>query len=82
VSRSSATEKSRQRKHIPVTAYKAPFTIYSNAFRTQEWYNLAREDVLRLRKTPPKGKAFWLISWLVQLQRVNASSNILVDLQI
>jgi hypothetical protein len=33
--------------------------ISSYAFRTQEWFNLARDDVVRLRRTPP------LVSFLV-----------------
>jgi hypothetical protein len=40
-----------------------PFPIPKNAFRTQEWFNLAREDVLRLRRTPPL--VSFLVSWLV-----------------
>jgi hypothetical protein len=45
----------------PRYSFKAPFTIYSNALRTQEWSDLTRDDVSRLRKTPP------LVSILVGL---------------
>jgi hypothetical protein len=46
--------------HTPVVVLRHR-TISSNAFRTQEWSNLARDDVSRLRKTPP------LVSFLVGL---------------
>jgi hypothetical protein len=52
-------QKSHLDKHTPRYSFQAPFTISSNAFRTQEWSNLARDDVWRLRKTPP------LVSFLV-----------------
>jgi hypothetical protein len=42
--------------------FKAPFTISSNAFRAQKWSNLARDDVWRLRKTPPS--VSFLVGWL------------------
>jgi hypothetical protein len=42
---------------------KAPFTISSYALRTQEWSNLARDGVSRLRKTPPL--VSFLVGWLV-----------------
>jgi hypothetical protein len=64
---------SQDNKHIrvsisPVTLFKVPFSNFSYAFRRQEWFNLAREDVLRLRRTPP------LVSFLVgRLRRVNMS---------
>jgi hypothetical protein len=45
---------------------KSPFTISSNAFRTQEWLNLARDDVWRLRKTPPLVN--FLVGWLPELK--------------
>jgi hypothetical protein len=45
---------------------KAPFTNSSHVFLTQEWYNLARDDVLRLRKTPPLVR---LLGWLVGTHR-------------
>jgi hypothetical protein len=35
----------------------------SNAFRTQEWSNLARDDASRLRKPPPL--VSFLVGWLV-----------------
>jgi hypothetical protein len=54
----------RQRKHNPRYSFKAPFTISSNAFRTQEWSNIARDDVWRLRKIPPL--VSFLVGWLVQ----------------
>jgi hypothetical protein len=52
-------QKSRIRKHTPSYSSTASFTISSNAFRTQEWSNLARNDVWRMRNTPP------LVSFLV-----------------
>jgi hypothetical protein len=43
------------------------FTISSNAFRTQEWSNVARDDVSRLRKTPPLVSFFgWSVGVYVQ----------------
>jgi hypothetical protein len=46
----------------PVTVYKAPFTVSSIMFHMQEWCNLARDDVLSLRKTPPLVSFFgWLV---------------------
>jgi hypothetical protein len=54
--------KSHYRRHIPFIVYKALFTIPSNAFRTQEWCNLATDDVLRLRKTSPL--VTFLVGWL------------------
>jgi hypothetical protein len=47
----------------PVIAYKAPFTISNNAFRTHEWSILARDNVLLLRKTPPLVSflGWWLV---------------------
>jgi hypothetical protein len=43
--------------------FNSPFTISSNAFRTQGWSNLGRDDVSRLRKTLPKVRT--LVCWLV-----------------
>jgi hypothetical protein len=41
------------------------FTLSSYAFRTQEWLNLARDDVLLLRGTPSLVTIFgWLVGWL------------------
>jgi hypothetical protein len=41
---------------------KALFTIFSNAFRTQEWSQIARDDVPRLRLTPALISFFgWLV---------------------
>jgi hypothetical protein len=61
-SRPSAATKPRHRKHITQFQFKAPFTISSNAFRTQEWLDLARDDVSRLRLTLPLVKFFgWLV---------------------
>jgi hypothetical protein len=37
----------------PVIVYKALFTNSRYAFRTLEWLNLTRDDVLRSRKPPP-----------------------------
>jgi hypothetical protein len=57
----------------PVIVYKAPFAIYSNAFLKQEWSYLARDHVLRLRKTPP-----FLVGWLdgnSQLLNVKSGSS-------
>jgi hypothetical protein len=51
-------------KH-PVIDFKAPFTISSNEFRTQEWSNLAREVVWLLRRTSPFVSFFLLVGWLV-----------------
>jgi hypothetical protein len=42
---------------------RQPFTNPSNAFRTQEWSNLARDNVSRLRTTPPLVN--FLIVWFV-----------------
>jgi hypothetical protein len=37
----------------------------SYAFRTQEWFDLARDDVVRLRRTPLLVSSFgWLVGWL------------------
>jgi hypothetical protein len=58
-------QKSRWRKHTPRCSFKAPFTISSNAFRTQEWLYLARDDVSRLRETPPLVSFY--VGWLVRL---------------
>jgi hypothetical protein len=52
----------------PRYSFKAPFTISSNAFSTQEWSNLARDDVWRLRKTTPLVSFFgWLRGLLIAL---------------
>jgi hypothetical protein len=47
------------------TVLKALFFCSINAFRTQEWFNLATDDVLRLRKTPPLVTILlgWLLAW-------------------
>jgi hypothetical protein len=37
----------------PVTVLKVSFSNPSYTFVTQEWLNLARDDVLNLRRTPP-----------------------------
>jgi hypothetical protein len=37
----------------PVIALKSPFYNSSFAFRTQEWFNLARDNVLRMRRSAP-----------------------------
>jgi hypothetical protein len=42
----------RQRKQNSRFNFKALFAITSNAFRTQEWCYLGRDDVLRMRRTP------------------------------
>jgi hypothetical protein len=44
-------------QHILSYCSKAFSSNYRYAFRTQEWFNLATDDVLRLRRTPP------LVSW-------------------
>jgi hypothetical protein len=48
----------------PRYSVKAASTICSNAFRTQEWSNLEREDVSCLRKTPPL--VSFLVAWSLQ----------------
>jgi hypothetical protein len=40
----------------------APIIISSNAFLTQQWLDLARDDVSRLRLTPPLVSPFFLVS--------------------
>jgi hypothetical protein len=66
---SSEKVKAFRRDKYPVSvstprySFKAPFTISSNAFLTQEWSNLARDDVWRLRKTLPL--VSFLVGWLV-----------------
>jgi hypothetical protein len=60
----------RQHKHIQVTAPKFHFQI-SHAFPTQEWFNLARDDVLRFRRTPP-----CLLSLVGWLKRAGRSFNV------
>jgi hypothetical protein len=44
----------------------------SYAFRTQEWFNLARDDVVRLRRTPP---LVWLVGWLGKMFCLCQGSN-------
>jgi hypothetical protein len=40
----------------------------SYAFRTLEWFNLARDDVVRLRRTPPLVSSFgWFWSYISPL---------------
>jgi hypothetical protein len=61
----------------PVLVYKAPFTISSNAFRTQEWSDLSRDNVLRLLKTLPLVSFLfgWLLGkWLVVRMGENRNS--------
>lgn len=50
----------RKLKHIPVTALKAPFLIPV----IQEFFNLVRDDVLRLRRAPPLLR-FRLTAWFI-----------------
>lgn len=46
---------------FPVPILKALFSNSSYPFRTQEWFNLARNNVLRLSRTP--SIIFWLVGW-------------------
>jgi hypothetical protein len=48
----SATSKILLAYHTPGFSLKAPFTVSSNGFHTQEWSNLAKDDVSRLLETP------------------------------
>jgi hypothetical protein len=41
-----------QHKHISFAVLMVPFSSFSSAFHMQEWFHLARNDVLRLRRTP------------------------------
>jgi hypothetical protein len=47
----------------------------SYAFRTQEWFNLARDDVVRLRRTAPLVSFFgwlvWLLGWYVSNRQIH-----------
>jgi hypothetical protein len=56
--------------------FKAPFTISSNAFRTQEWLDLARDDFSRLRLTPPLVSL--LVGWLVGSNEAYCSYGVLL----
>jgi hypothetical protein len=42
----------------PIITYNATFTSSIYVFRAQEWFNQARDDVLRSRKTPPLVRFF------------------------
>jgi hypothetical protein len=44
----------------PVIVYKTPFTISSNTFHTQKWYNLGRDNVLRWHFT---SSLAFLVGW-------------------
>jgi hypothetical protein len=57
-----------------VTVYKAPFTISSFAFRTEKWSNLAMDDVLLLRRTPPL--ASFLVGWYKNRSVFNPQTSI------
>jgi hypothetical protein len=48
ISSVSATTKPRYRKHISPLQFKATSTISNKAFRTQQWYNIARQNVSRM----------------------------------
>jgi hypothetical protein len=53
-----------RRDHLLVCLLYLRFLFKSSyAFRTQEWFNLARDDVVRLRRTPPLVSFFgwWLV---------------------
>jgi hypothetical protein len=50
----------------PVTVLKIPFPISAIAFRKQEWFNVARDDFLRLLRTPLVGSFM-----VVEFQIVN-----------
>jgi hypothetical protein len=51
---------------ISVLLYLRFLFISSYAFRTQEWFNLARDDVVRQRRTLTLVSFFgWLVFWLV-----------------
>jgi hypothetical protein len=58
-----------------VIVHKAVFSNSSNAFRTQGWFDLARDDVLRLHRTLPLVSYFWVVGWLIDCcQRVASRS--------
>jgi hypothetical protein len=58
-SRRSAKTTNLLAQAIPNYCTYGSFYNSSNAFGTQEWFNLPRYDVLRLRSTTPL--AFWLV---------------------
>jgi hypothetical protein len=48
----------------PVIVYKAQFINVSYAFCTQEWFNLARDDIMSWRRTPPLDS--FLVGWSIR----------------
>jgi hypothetical protein len=59
----------------PIRVYKAPFTNSSYAYRTQEWFNLAKNDVLCSRKAPPLASVLvgWLVGWFSNWEIISFS---------
>jgi hypothetical protein len=51
------------------TVHKALFTNYSYLFRTQKWFNIARNDVVGLSETSPLVSLF--VGWLVGLIKLS-----------
>jgi hypothetical protein len=66
MSRSSAKTTNPLALAYPQLHYYRSFSKSSYALRTQEWFNLTRDDVLRLCRTPPV--ISFLVGWLTRMQ--------------